>query len=71
MLSRMERAEAFVDYLKQEEARERAEFLLPDSDDIMGPIAKAFEEDKQRALESARRNLPNSGDTDEISEKVV
>jgi hypothetical protein len=57
MLSRMERASSFVHYLQAEEAREKAEFLLNDADDIMPGVVTAFEEDKQRALASAAKNI--------------
>lgn len=71
MMSRLERAEIFVKYLEKEEAREKVEFLLHDSDDIMAVVIKAFGEDKQRALESARKNIPTSEEVDEAPENIV
>jgi hypothetical protein len=70
-MSRLERAEIFVKYLEKEEAREKVEFLLHDSDDIMAVVIKAFGEDKQRALESARKNIPTSEEVDEAPENIV
>jgi hypothetical protein len=60
MASRLDRAAMFVKYLEKEEAREKSEFLLLDTEDIMTAVAKAFYEDKQRALESAMKNIPKS-----------
>lgn len=57
MMSRMERASAFVRYLQADEDREKSEFLLNDADGIMPSVAAAFEEDKGRALASAAKNI--------------
>ena len=58
MMSRMERAAAFVEYLKKDEDREKSQFMLNDAEDIMPSVAKAFQEDKERALASAAKNIP-------------
>ncbi len=57
MTSRLDRATAFVRYLQTDEAREKGEFLLNDADDIMPAVSAAFEEDKQKALASAIKNI--------------
>src|SRR5260221_6595804 len=54
--SRLKRAKSFVKYLHQEESREKAEFLLNDAEEIMASVNAAFEEDRLRALASAKRN---------------
>jgi hypothetical protein len=58
MASRLKRATAFVQYLQDDENREKSEFLLGESEEIMSGIRKSFEEDKERALASADRNIP-------------
>jgi hypothetical protein len=55
--SRLKRVEAFVKYLQEEEAREKSEFLLAESEEIMPAITSAFEGEKPRVLTSAKRNL--------------
>jgi hypothetical protein len=67
MTSRLERAAAFVRYLQVDEDREKSKFMLSDSDDIMPSIAAAFEEDKQRALASALKNIPKRASIEGVS----
>jgi hypothetical protein len=55
--SRLKRATAFVEYLARDEAREKGEFLLNETEDIMPAVVHAFEADKQRALFSANKNI--------------
>jgi hypothetical protein len=57
MTSRLDRASAFVAYLQREESREKGEFLLHDSEDMVFPLSVAFEEDKKKALASAMKNI--------------
>jgi hypothetical protein len=54
--SRLERATKFVQYLKDEEDQERSEYLLTQEEAVMPAISLAFEADKARAIESAKRN---------------
>ncbi len=54
---RLKRTAAFVAYLREEESREKGEFLLSDSETVVDGIEASFEADKKRALESARRNI--------------
>lgn len=57
LTSRLKRVQAFVEYLQHEEHREKSEFLLAVSDEIMPSVASAFEAEKPRILSSARKNL--------------
>jgi hypothetical protein len=59
MMSRIDRAAAFIKYLESEEDRERVEFLLSEPDIIVPEIKSAFEDDKNRALASAAKNIRN------------
>lgn len=54
--SRLERASLFLKYLEVEESKEKTEFALTSGELFMSAIVTAFEIDKLRALESARRN---------------
>lgn len=56
--SRLKRATMFAKYLQEDEAREKSEFLLNETEDIMPSVVVAFEEDKRRALASAQKNIP-------------
>jgi hypothetical protein len=58
MTSRLKRATAFVQYLQDDENRERGEFLLGESEEIMSAVRAAFELDRQRAIASAKKNIP-------------
>ena len=49
MASRLKRATAFVQYLQDDENREKSEFLLGESEEIMWVIRKSFEEDKEQS----------------------
>ncbi len=55
--SRLKRVQAFVKYLQQEEAREKNEFLLAESEESMPTVSAAFEAEQPRVLASARKNL--------------
>ena len=58
LASRLKRTQAFVEYLRREEAREIAEFLLGEGEEIVTAIAETFAAQKPRVLASANRNLP-------------
>lgn len=55
--SRLKRTASFIKYLYEEETREKGEFLLGDSDSIVSEIQDSFNEDEQRARQSAKRNI--------------
>jgi hypothetical protein len=55
--SRLSRTLSLITYLREEEVREKGEFLLGDSEGIIDGIERCFEEDRQRALQSAKRNI--------------
>lgn len=55
--SRLRRTKSFIKYLRDQETREKTEFLLQDSDDIVSPISASFEEEEPRVRASAQRNL--------------
>jgi hypothetical protein len=55
--SRLKRVEDFIKYLSDEEASERAEYLLDPNDDIMGPIWLSFQNEKVKVMSSAKRNF--------------
>jgi hypothetical protein len=55
--SRLKRVQAFVEYLQREEAREKSEFLLAETEEIMTTVAAAFTAEEPRILASARKNL--------------
>jgi CO dehydrogenase/acetyl-CoA synthase gamma subunit (corrinoid Fe-S protein) len=57
LTSRLERVRAFIEYLQEEEAREKTEFLLSDNEEIMPAVVAAFEEEKPLVLASAKKNL--------------
>ena len=56
--ARLKRTASFIKYLQEEESREKSEFLLSETEDIMPLVIKSFEEEKQRAISSAQRNIP-------------
>lgn len=55
--SRLARTKAFLAYLKEEETREKAEFLLQDSEDIVSDIINSFAAEEPRVRSSGAKNI--------------
>jgi hypothetical protein len=57
LTSRLKRVRAFIDYLQKEEGREKSEFLLAESEEIMPGVVSSFKSEEPRVWASARKNL--------------
>jgi hypothetical protein len=57
LASRLERVRAFLEYLQKEEGREKSEFLLAESEEIMPSIISSFNSEEPGVLASAEKNL--------------
>jgi hypothetical protein len=57
LTSRLKRVRAFVEYLQQEEGREKSEFLLAESEEFMPGVISSFKSEEPRVWASARKNL--------------
>lgn len=62
--SRLARSRLFMQYLRREEDRERAEFLLEDSEALIDAIEQAFSEDCERVESSAERTFAKGQDVE-------
>ena len=66
LASRLKRSQLFLEYLRSEEDRERAAFLLEDSEILVGGIATAFREDCERVQQSAERTFAKGEDVEPV-----